>query len=284
VAEFVWFIRGRTLYRRVLLVAPSVTLTTPAGQSFYGANDVSVRMVGGNLIANTLGDLTIRENRFAHPTDAFPFDMRRWGQLRVPTLRECSDPTWTVGKLPPTSPPISNPATTDFWSSDTSQRLTDNYLGNGPRIAEDVILSNVIGFDVKVFDPDQNQYVDLGHAGAGRFASSFTFAVGRDSNITTPSVFDTWSTHYETTGAISLTGTPARGVNGFDDDTTPTVDENGDGDPTNDGNGIVDDDVEKLTSPPYPIPLRGVQVKIRVFEPDSRQIREVTVLQDFLPQ
>ncbi len=23
--------------------------------------------------------------------------------------------------------------------------------------------------------------------------------------------------------------------------------------------------------PPYPIPLRGIQVKIRVFEPDSRQ-------------
>ena len=38
------------------------------------------------------------------------------------------------------------------------------------------------------------------------------------------------------------------------------------------------------TSPPYPYPLRGIQVKIRVFEPDSRQVREVTVVQDFLPQ
>ena len=59
---------------------------------------------------------------------------------------------------------------------------------------------------------------------------------------------------------------PGRGVNGFDDD----------------GNGIVDDDGEKLTSPPYPVPLRGIQVKIRVFEPDSRQIRELTIVQDFL--
>ena len=41
---------------------------------------------------------------------------------------------------------------------------------------------------------------------------------------------------------------------------------------------------EKTKSPPYPAPLRGIQVKIRVFEPDSRQIREVTVVQDFLPQ
>ena len=41
---------------------------------------------------------------------------------------------------------------------------------------------------------------------------------------------------------------------------------------------------ENLTAPPYPIPLRGIQVKIRAFEPDSRQVREVTVVQDFLPQ
>ena len=34
----------------------------------------------------------------------------------------------------------------------------------------------------------------------------------------------------------------------------------------------------------YPVPLRGIQVKIRTFEPDSKQVREVTVIQDFLPQ
>jgi hypothetical protein len=70
----------------------------------------------------------------------------------------------------------------------------------------------------------------------------------------------------------------ARATNGFDDpgnDATGSVTA---------ANGIVDDDTEKLTSPPYPHPLRGIQVKIRVFEPDSRQIREVTVVQDFLPQ
>lgn len=57
-------------------------------------------------------------------------------------------------------------------------------------------------------------------------------------------------------------------VNGLDDD----------------GNGVVDDADEFLTSPPYPVPLRGIQVKIRVFEPDSRSVREVTIKQDFLPQ
>jgi hypothetical protein len=58
-----------------------------------------------------------------------------------------------------------------------------------------------------------------------------------------------------------------RAVNGFDDS----------------GNGVVDSAAELLTAPPYPYPLRGIQVKIRVFEPDSQQVREVTVVQDFLP-
>jgi hypothetical protein len=45
--------------------------------------------------------------------------------------------------------------------------------------------------------------------------------------------------------------------------------------------GVVDSASEKLTWPPYPAPLRGIQVKIRVYEPDSRQVREVTVTQSF---
>ena len=99
-----------------------------------------------------------------------------------------------------------------------------------------------------------------------------------DAAATTTRVYDTYSTHYETVALTPQpTGTtPGQAVNGFDDD----------------GDGIVDDIVyngvstagENITAPPYPIPLRGIQVKIRVFEPDSRQVREVTVVQDFLTQ
>jgi len=43
------------------------------------------------------------------------------------------------------------------------------------------------------------------------------------------------------------------------------------------------DDITELEGPiPYAAPLKGIQVKIRVFEPDSRQIREITVVQSFL--
>ena len=100
-------------------------------------------------------------------------------------------------------------------------------------------------------------------------------------------VYDTYSFSYENEGIYYFDGSgnpqpippgnyptglgewPAgTATNGLDDD----------------GDGIVDDISEWITSPPYPVPLRGIQIKIRSFEPDSRQIREITVEQDFLPK
>ncbi len=36
--------------------------------------------------------------------------------------------------------------------------------------------------------------------------------------------------------------------------------------------------------PPYDCPLRGVQVTLRAYERDSRQIRQATVRQQFMPE
>ncbi len=148
-AEVAWFIRGRTLHRRQLLVRPDLSVSNPTG--FYAKNDISVRSENGNFLANSLSDLTRRECRFAHPITPFPFDARYWGQLGLPTLRECSDSTWIAGIWSGYSIPTST--TVDFWSNYTSPALADNALGNGSRIADDVILTNVIGFDVKAWDP-----------------------------------------------------------------------------------------------------------------------------------
>ncbi|MGD0653895.1 MAG: hypothetical protein ABSA16_06085 [Thermoguttaceae bacterium] len=346
VAEVAWFIRGRTLYRRQLLVAPGLwnNLTAPPSTSrFYELNDISVRMQNGLIVPNTLSDLTRRECRYAHPTDVFPFDVRRWGLLGLPTLRETA--TWNL--LNPPIPPSnsSNPSPLnpyypnpyfdpgyfnltstnplDFWTNDPSHRIADPYpdlVVKGlptTRIADDIVLTNVIGFDVKAWEPALGQYVDLGYemrpidpsnptklqeikhypaetsndnpytsgemfyhrgyclknAPSKGYLAYILGCYQSNSGIIyyTPRVYDTWSTHYENVGLYGLDTTiypPGRGTNGFDDD----------------GNGIVDDENEKLTSPPYPAPLRGIQVKIRVFEPDSRQIREVTIVQDFLPK
>ncbi len=46
----------------------------------------------------------------------------------------------------------------------------------------------------------------------------------------------------------------------------------------------IDDASEREAPPPYDAELQAIQVKIRVFEPDSRQIREVTVVQELVSQ
>lgn len=284
-AEVAWFVRGNTLYRRVLLIAPGASVPPGGAQGFYAGNDISVRLVGGRLLANSLTDLTKREFRFAHDFSAWPYDARGWGRLGLPTLRECSAPNWIAGGTVPTFKPRTevdlwnnpHPWAATAWERETG--CLDAYR-NGPRVADDIVLTNVIRFDVKVWDPGANDYVDLGYnmgvaippVGSGLPQPQF-FHLGDPRSAlqainTTARVYDTWSTHYEVEGRWAGDTSAGQAVNGFDDD----------------NNGLVDDPAEAIAPPPYPAPLRGIQVKIRTFEPDSRQIRELTVVQDFLPK
>ena len=59
------------------------------------------------------------------------------------------------------------------------------------------------------------------------------------------------------------------------DDATDGIDD--------DGKNGVDDPDERETWPPYNVPLRGVQVILRTYEFDSRQIREASVTSSFVP-
>lgn len=383
VAEVAWFLRGTTLYRRVLLVKPSVTSQIkPAAQlgslnppGFYANYDLSVHFEGGTfdlfdnttalrIVANSLGDLTKRENRFAHKPRAtgdtkyyWPHESREWGnfnkevgRLGLPTLQECSYKDWwgTSGTPNPLNPFTSIPAMTlastefDAWKNPNPWSKVDTATGilsdfAGPRIGEDVILTHVLQFDIKVWDPlapvftvDPTQdpaganwlvapsdpkgamvimpgdpgyptaltkwagtavtfgaYVDLNYAWSS--ASSATLhnishfsgpgdprsgLAARNAVGLTPgypaAIYDTWSTHYEQDGIDEDgDGSVDEGTDGFESDSTP--------------NG-VDDPGEQEAPPPYAHPLRGIQIKIRTFEPDSRQIREVTIVQDFLPE
>ena len=47
---------------------------------------------------------------------------------------------------------------------------------------------------------------------------------------------------------------------------------------------VLDDPGERETAPPYDAPLRGIQVTLRAYEPDSRQVRQVNVKQTFVPK
>jgi hypothetical protein len=363
------------------------------------------------IMANTLGDLTKRENRFGHygfhfsgsgPKRLFPYAM-------VSTGLGYSGGSANVGFI--VDPEIGGPAGADatahvvnapvlggtvasysvdhqqsldypfpvrplaFVSTDSGMSATARAMLNddgvlvrvvhgpvplwGPRRGQDVIMTDALAFDLRVYDPGaplfgarddpsnpsssvstilepsdtgwttayahgdnmgsgeigtddtvfpysgQGAYVDLGYgydvrAGglmpSPKFASAFSsasspwfFAPRALSDVAggqlAPgyAVYDTWSFHYEN--------------NGRDDDGDNAIDEgtNGIDDVGNYYNPATDtiipdtrlgiDDVgERETVPPYDKPLRGVQALVRVYERDSRAIRQVRVNQHFMPE
>ena len=154
------------------------------GGGFFAFNDISVHAQTKGvpvpnylLVPNTLGDLTRRECRYAHPTDVFPYDASRWGQLGLPTLYESTGTatSWLSCYTPPATMPRTL-AQIDLWSNNPQYNYTDYELllqqpityplPHPPYqiLSSDVVLSNVIGFDVKVWDPGAGAYVNLGCA------------------------------------------------------------------------------------------------------------------------
>lgn len=263
-AEVAWFCREANerlisgtnslplfnLYRRQLLVvgyagqAPFFdgSRATPVPvANLLGANstplfDLSLRREGTSAVPNTLADLTKRENRL--------FLRSGTGQLRSSTF------PYTV-------------------ITDTTARLTSEAtFDNTDRVWEDVLLTNVISFDVRVFDPESPldaAYVQL----SGSSTATSTLLRPADSRSGLARTYDTWSLHYE--------------FNGLDDDNDSLIDEGTDG-LDNDNNGVPDDPAEYETSPPYPVPLRGIEVRIRCYEPSSREVRQMTVRHSFIPK
>jgi hypothetical protein len=100
-------------------------------------------------------------------------------------------------------------------------------------------------------------------------------------SATTRRTYDTWNLGYEADG-LDQDGDGIRddGTNGLDDDGDGSFDEppyDGDGD------GVFEDPGEAETLPPYPYPLRGIEVRIRCYEPSTSQVRQVTVRHTFVP-
>jgi hypothetical protein len=314
-AEVAWFckaspdveqtaprLRLHRLYRRQLLTtayvgsppfvtpgAPNVlnqSALTSSLTTLYANYDLSLRRIGSLVYApNSLADLTRRENRFLRNA-GFPYN---------------------------------------FLGADSDGATFDGTLREG----EDVVLANVIGFDVRAFDPEAvirrastsnlilqpgdpgydstgatqqsvatGAFVDLGWGAqvnvSGSTLESMVVAVTRNPVAMTgqfpptgqtpfqsdgvrvanslsgglrEATYDTWSTHYE--------------FNGLDEDGDGVADEGANGVDDN-SNGFPDDFGEYETSPPYPVPLRGIEVRIRCYEPTSKQIRQITVRHTFV--
>jgi type II secretory pathway pseudopilin PulG len=114
-----------TLRRRALLIRPDLNndagilsgVTTANWVTFLNENDISVHInANGTVSANTLADLTLRKNRVAHlPTN--PGNVYRDNNFPHP---------FTTARLP---------------------------FQSGIFMGEDVVFDQVIGFDVRVYDP-----------------------------------------------------------------------------------------------------------------------------------
>ncbi len=136
-----------------------------------------------------------------------------------------------------------------------------------------VITANVVG---------QGAYIDLGTLGTVQSTSVAKFASLMNDQLVSifrswqrllplsPFVYDPWPLIYEKDGLNQDqvrdnangqgNNLADEGTNGLDDDTA---------------NG-PDDLYEKETSPPYPYPLKGLRVTIRMYEPDTRQVKQTS--------
>jgi prepilin-type N-terminal cleavage/methylation domain-containing protein len=319
-AELAWFckvaavqpfpgVTVHTLYRRQLLVTgyvgdePFLSGTNQLPLTTNLADyDLSLRNEGV-YVPNTLGDLARRPNRFEH-TAAYP-----------------------------------------HWFNSTDAELGSK--ASPGRAGEDVVLTNVIAFDVRVFDPDAPVLVSGTSAGTGvpiypgdavirsgtavafdrlladkhafqtsirgayvdLYWSRFESMTGRDYIVSgneqpwpfaTPlpppnppfgvTAFSGLGVQIRNNAPVSF-NSPGKGAvydtfstfdetNGLDDDGDGLVDEGTDL-LDNDNDGMTDEDDEKETSPPYPVRLRGIEVRIRCFEPVTRGIRQVTIRHTF---
>jgi hypothetical protein len=264
---------------------------TPANlRAFYANNDLSVRLevgsVGGNpvvrLVPNSLADLGKRVNRVAHlpATNNLTVAMVAAIQTTSAGFPNLLNRRW----LPPADDVVlSDVLAFDVRAYDPTAQL---YQGStAGTIAGDLLRPGVVGWNLS---PGANlvgggSYVDLAYfsnytptppatrssvfSGAPQLRSGMTAAGGSPLMPT----YDAWTLAYEHDGIDNDDGGSGpvdEGANGVDDD----------------GLNGVDDVFEMETLPPYLSPLRGIKVTLRMIEPDSRQVRQVSLTSSFVPQ
>jgi hypothetical protein len=319
-----------TIRRRVLLVRPDLNvgsvLPAPYGAQtpdvFLQNNDVSVRYQFDatnslqGIAANSLADLSQRHNRTAHP----PIDY---------SIVDAGTPPRPLG------------LSTGGYMSPLNPSLLPAY-SLGALLGEDIVLTNVLAFDLRVWDANvplgtytpmaagevaeallpgdpgytaasivapvpRGGFIDLGALAATSFravhpiltanagyVSPFSGAMSSKSllsGVNDNFVYDSWTRYYEKDGKnqdavldqAQSVYMVDEGTDGLDNNGMRGVDEtftgvNGYDD---DSNGTIDDLSEQVqaeceTAPPYPYALEAIQVRIRMYESDTRQVRQVT--------
>lgn len=309
----------RSLHRRALLVRPDLDLSAVVLNgvdelaAFLSNNDISVRVLRqGNtnvyhVAANTLADLSIRQNRSCRP-------IKYWEGLAsrdFPRTTRFSDQR-SSEMLDAQSFLLRHVAMKDMVLDVNKDGTPDAVM---LRKNKDVVLTDALGFDIQVWDPQalkrvatdgtvvlpsdpsyvnapiegtRGAYVDLGFAvqpkqmsnlplqyhglfgGFPNKKSGLPIVVGTNTGDSQgTATYCTWSSQYE--------------HDGIDQDKDGVVDQG-----TNclDDNGFFgpDDPSEVETIAPYPHPLRGLKVSLRTMDSGTRQVRQTSVIHDFLPE
>lgn len=176
----------------------------------------------------------------------------------------------------------------NVWEQVNAETGDLNYAsptGDDVVYTSDVILTNVLSFNVRAWDPELSDYVDLGSGSLnnpsisgdnpdnlrsfGYYAWGGTAADGSTLTNNMPCVYDTWSEQYQ------------KNLYAFDSFNSTNV--------ANSSNTTMDiDSMQEISSsqlldfpPPYNVALKSLQVEIRVFDPRSKQIRNATFVVDW---
>ena len=254
------------VHRRVLLIRPDMgpweDLASAEVTFLMQNNDISCRIVfdatdnNYNVYANSLNDLAIRKNRFCH----------QWYNYDD-----------------------SNPSIDINWPNFLDRSLIATFqLPEG----NDIVLTDVASFDVQVYSPDVSLILDAEipvaptdpgfsevpatQISAGDFVDLLS---GDFLRSNTRFAFPQWPT----AEPFYDTWTPAYENDGFDQDNDGLIDEGTNG-LDNGGPLAPDDDSERETRPPYPYPIRGVKVSLRLIEKTTNQVYQSSVTHSYVPE
>ena len=266
------------VHRRVMLIRPDMgpweNLTSEQVTILMQNNDISCRVVFDqdanefNVYANSLSDLAMRRNRFCH----------QWLNY------DSSEPSVDVN-----------------WPNFLDRSLISTFQ---PVEGNDIVLTDVASFDLQVYSPDVTLSLDtdipVAPADPGFPAAATQISAGdfvdlawnapadfRGSrfNLAQQAWLEALPVGYGFAGAEAFydTWTPVYESDGFDQDGDGLIDQGTNG-LDNGGPLAPDDDSERETRPPYPYPIRGVKVSIRLIEKTTNQVYQSSVVHSYVPE
>lgn len=327
-AEIVWWVEGldengdtqistseRQIRRRVFLIRPDLSAAIRAtylAMKTAGLSDAQALQVmleqcdvsfhlewdptvgpGGSVvaIANSLADLASHRYTTTGSLPGFPNAMFPVPSCKRITLGVCSRGNLGAER---TLNSLAYPKVSHYEAAFRPIAAYSGMTDLKGRFGDDVMLSSVAAFDLRIFDPGAPLWLhaasglvvspgDPGYASAagGTPAGTGAFVDLNYANSEAVSWFSGPPSEFSGFFQVNAAGTTYSTLLTAYDTVSPVKNNTMDG-IDSDGNGVVDDPGELAAevanfymSPPYANQLRGLQVSVRVYDEDSKQIRQM---------